>query len=96
MSLPSDNHWTLDKRVPLVLVLAIVLQTGGIVWWAATQNAATAQNAEDTAELALRVERIELSAPTVSERLTRVETTLSIQTGVLQQILAEVRRSPNE
>lgn len=26
------KHWTVDKRVPLALILAISVQTCGIVW----------------------------------------------------------------
>ena len=32
------NGWHLDKRVPIALILALGLQTFGIVWWAATIN----------------------------------------------------------
>lgn len=32
----EKQHWTVDKRIPLALVITIVLQTGGLVWWAAT------------------------------------------------------------
>ena len=96
MSLPSDNHWTLDKRVPLVLIFAIVIQTGGFVWWAATTSASLAQVVKDTVALSERVARVEMIGPPLSERLIRVETILSTQQDVLQQILSEVRRSPNE
>lgn len=29
-----SKHWVLDKRVPLALILTLIVQTGGIVWWA--------------------------------------------------------------
>jgi len=29
----SEESWHLDKRVPLAFILAILLQTAGIVWW---------------------------------------------------------------
>ncbi len=32
----DGNPWHLDKRVPVVLILTIALQTGGAIWWAAT------------------------------------------------------------
>jgi len=33
----SDDkpHWTLDRRIPLALILAIFLQSGSAIWWAA-------------------------------------------------------------
>jgi hypothetical protein len=30
-----DNTWHLDRRVPIALIGAVVLQTLGVAWWAA-------------------------------------------------------------
>ena len=37
----NNDHqsWHLDKRIPVALIITIVVQTAGIVWWAATLNA---------------------------------------------------------
>lgn len=59
----NDNRWHLDRRVPIALVVALLAQTGGFVWWAAT--------------LTIRVEQLEQSSAGISaraDRLTRVET----------------------
>lgn len=29
---PSDNHWHLDKKVPLSLIFAMLLQAGMVIW----------------------------------------------------------------
>ena len=29
----ADSHWTLDRRVPIVLILSIVLQSAGLFMW---------------------------------------------------------------
>ena len=40
MSQPQrDERWHVGKEIPLVLIFALFLQTGGWVWWAATQSA---------------------------------------------------------
>jgi hypothetical protein len=31
-------HWTVDRKVPLAMIFAIVMQTMGAVWWAASVN----------------------------------------------------------
>lgn len=31
----EDNQWHLDKRVPISLILVIILQTSGVLWFAA-------------------------------------------------------------
>lgn len=33
---PAAAHWVVDKRIPLALVITIIFQTAGIVWWAAS------------------------------------------------------------
>lgn len=34
----TPPSWPLDKRVPVALVLSLLLQTAGAIWWAATIN----------------------------------------------------------
>jgi len=31
----TTEHWHLDKRVPIAMIFAIIIQTGGAFWWAA-------------------------------------------------------------
>ena len=33
---PANGPWHLDKRVPVALILALVVQTFGLGWWAAS------------------------------------------------------------
>ena len=33
------GFWHFDKRVPIAILLAILVQTGGAIWWAATISA---------------------------------------------------------
>ena len=69
----THSRWHIDKNVPLALIIAIIIQSGAGIWWAATVNN--------------RVERLEsdikASAPQ-AERLTRVEGIKRIE-----QILSE-------
>jgi hypothetical protein len=70
----DDTSWHLDKKVPIALILAIAMQTGGIVWWGAT-----------TSERLNALERKADAAAPQAERLARVETKLeSVQTGIAE------------
>lgn len=31
----NDANWHLDKRVPVAIIVALIMQTSGMVWWAA-------------------------------------------------------------
>lgn len=32
------EHWTLDKRIPLALIFAVLMQSFAAIWWASTTN----------------------------------------------------------
>lgn len=34
----ANEHWHLDRRVPVALVLMILIQSAGGVWWASAMN----------------------------------------------------------
>lgn len=55
--------WSIDHRIPLALILTIVLQTAGIVWWTASLAARVDENGRRLAV----VERTE-AARIVDER----------------------------
>jgi hypothetical protein len=84
MSEPEeDKHWTVDRRVPLALIVTIAVQTAGIVWWASSVSERV-----NTLE-----KRAEQSAPQ-ADRLTRVEVKIeSVQEGI-QEIKRLIRREP--
>lgn len=74
------KHWTIDKRVPLALILTISIQTCGIVWWASG--------------LTTRVEQLERQAQAMAPqdtRLTRVEVRLDNVVDGISEIKALLR-----
>jgi hypothetical protein len=80
----TDAAWHLDKKVPIAMIMAIVFQTGGMVWWAA--SASERLNALER--------KAEVAAPQ-AERLARVETKLeSVQDGILE-IKSILRKEPS-
>jgi hypothetical protein len=70
----DDSNWHLDKKVPIALILAMAMQTAGVVWWGAT-----------TSERLSALERKADAVAPQAERLARVETKLeSVQTGIAE------------
>lgn len=77
IQMESDARWHLDKRVPIALLLAILIQTGGGFWWAAT-----------TSERINNLEkRADATAPN-TDRLTRLE----VNVEVLKDGVSEIKR----
>lgn len=72
----AEEHWTLDKRIPLALIFAIVLQTSGFAFWVGTLStrveqleAAVTRRAADPD----RITRLEVRLETVLESVKRIE-----------------------
>lgn len=76
------NQWHLDKRIPIALIFAVMMQTGAGVWWAASMAARIEHNE-------LRMARLEASELKVHELTSRFDRTLS----AIEQGLADTRRS---
>lgn len=72
--------WKVDRRIPLALIVALMVQTGGAFWWASN--------------LAARVESLERQAAAVApqgDRLTRVEVRLDNVVDGIGEIKALLR-----
>lgn len=76
------EHWHLDKKVPLALIVTIVVQTCAIVWWAS----------QASARLDQLERRVEASAPQ-AERIIRVETKIEAMFESLSEIKNLIRRT---
>lgn len=36
---PTKESWHVGKEIPIAMLFAIAVQTGGAIWWAASMNA---------------------------------------------------------
>jgi MoxR-like ATPase len=90
---PAGGNFHVDKRIPVAMIVTMLVQTAGVVWWAATLQAAQAQALVDGRRIELRVDRFELQRDDLSARVIRIEEKLEGQTDTLQQILRSVESS---
>ena len=77
----ADKKWHLDKRVPIALILAILLQTGGGFWWASN--------------ITTRVDRLEANSNNtviLTERVIRLEEQMKNTNKLLEEIRDELRK----
>lgn len=79
---PPAQHWVLDKRVPIAVVVTIILQTAGMVWWAANLSnrvsnlEQTSTNERDRGDRLIRLETqqeaVKETLGTINRKLDRV------------------------
>lgn len=71
-----SEAWHLDKRIPLALIGAILVQTGAAFWWASSINerVATLESwRQDTKGIAADIAVIKSQVGEMSDALTRIE-----------------------
>ena len=86
---PNDNkepdkvqHWSVDKRVPVALIVTLLIQTGAAIWWGARidsrveflerQNVVTAPHAERIIRLEEKVGTIKDGVDDIRMMLRRI------------------------
>lgn len=93
---PAAVSWHFDKRIPIALILAIAVQTGGAIWWAAGVNAYIEDDKRSEASIVERVKAVEKGGDEAALRLVRFEVLLEGVTDQLKeqrQLLAQIRDS---
>lgn len=77
----SDTRWHLDRRVPISLIVALCIQTGGVFWWASSAN-----------ERLNSLEQKVILFAGQGDRLTRVEVNIEAIKDSLSDIKQTLRR----
>jgi len=78
-----DTQWHLDRKVPITIIVALLLQTAGVVWWAASEEARlTAVMQRDAAQddrindLSIDVQAQKVNSATMQAQLSAIKDTL--------------------
>lgn len=70
------HEWKIDKHIPIAVILAMVMQTFAIIWWAAQMEARVGVLETQTAQNTLvidRVSRVEEKVSALRESSQRIE-----------------------
>jgi len=61
---PASQSWQMDRRVPVAIIITLMFQTLGAVWWAATLQSTVASNikADNVQDLAIQALDAKISA----------------------------------
>lgn len=71
------DSWHFDKRVPIALIIALFIQTGGMVWWAATMQADVTSAVRSNERQDVRIDALAAVIQQGLVQNARVETELS-------------------
>lgn len=84
--------WHLDKRVPVSLIGAILLQSMAAIWWASSVEAKTGELNKRTDHIAEYIARQADGDQKIRETLARLDERVKQQT----EILADINRKTNK
>jgi hypothetical protein len=88
---PSE-HWHLDRRVPIALILSLVIQTSAIIWWASSINERVATNSQKVAILDTRTENMRGVAQEQAVQLGRIEEQIGGLRSDIGRLIATIER----
>lgn len=66
--------WTEDRKIPAAIILALIVQTAGLVWWAAKLDSKVEQQRLQIEKLEQQRDGATLSLHGLDLRLARLET----------------------
>jgi len=90
------NHWTLDKKVPVAIILVLVTQFIGGLWFMAKLDSKVEDQAARIARTEAQISTIDREARDFGNRIARIEEKTSAMLQILQRVdttLERVRRS---
>lgn len=81
-----QREWHLDRKVTLGLILAILLNAGSSVWWAASLNAQVLTQRKELDTHSAQIAQINNDRAEFGERLAKIEAGITYQTKVLDRV----------
>lgn len=67
----TDDHWAFDKRIPVAVLVMLVIQSVGIVWYSAKRDSDIENNT-------VRIEQMEKQSKSYTELLIRIDERLRL------------------
>ena len=92
-----ETHWHLDRRVPVGIIAAVLIQTIGMIIWATKLDSRVGVLETNDTTQSVRIQRLEDIASRVAvmeERQVNTIARLDIQTKTMQEILTLVSKKP--
>lgn len=86
MAWEQGEQWHLDKKVPITLIVALVAQLTGFVYFASRMSFEVEYHAKRIVELRHDIQEIKGSGGLLDRRLSGLEARLEVQSEVLRRI----------
>ena len=92
---PADESWHLDKKLPIALIVVLVAQFLGGLWFMARLDARVEEQATRLAKTEAQISNIDREARDFGNRMARIEEKSSAMLSLLQAIEQRLERVLN-
>tara|TARA_R110000796_G_scaffold18654_5_gene56403 strand:- start:898 stop:1170 length:273 start_codon:yes stop_codon:yes gene_type:complete len=82
----KQENWHLSKSVPATFVLAIIIQTLGLVWYMSSLDANVTTNAREIARHEIRINEVEKTAQLQAIMLGRIDENIKAIRDAVEQM----------
>lgn len=82
----ESNSWHLDKKVPISLIAAILIQSAVFGGWLARQDSRVGYTEDQIAEMKIAIEARRNSYDELKTAMTRLEEQMKYQTDLLRRL----------
>jgi hypothetical protein len=81
-----ETHWTIDRRIPLALIVTLLMQFGGFVWWFSSVESRLTIKEQRLTRVEQRLDDDQRAISAIGERLARIEERSNTQLEILRRI----------
>jgi hypothetical protein len=85
----KEESWHLSKSVPITFILAIILQTFGVIWYMSTLDANVTLNARDIARHEIRLNEMEKTTQELKVLNARIDENIKAIREMMEQSRAD-------
>ena len=80
------QHWSIDRRIPLALIVTLLVQFSGFIWWFSSVESRLTMKEQRLARVEQRLDDDQRAIATIGERLARIEERSNAQIDLLKRI----------
>ncbi|MBL4692510.1 MAG: hypothetical protein JKY92_04195 [Magnetovibrio sp.] len=92
----DDKHWHLDRRVPIAMIVALLIQFASGAWYMHGLTDGVDNNKSDIAEIKKLVDQTRTAENQISHRMIAVETQLKANNRILERLERHLLRVPDK
>lgn len=90
-SISKEDGWHLDRKVTISMILALLMNAAGSIWWAASLNSMVTEHNHRLDRLDNAVVTLNAQQVNLGQDLARIQESLKYQTEMLKELREDMK-----